>query len=188
MGGFVRSPLHDVVCAGVTYLAKPESVVKSPCAIGSDDLNSEGLACATSLIEQVLNYDASNSRASISRQQRYVNAANLVVAALDHHPPNREAIEKNDVVVGSRVLCSVRMLLPDKLHLEQHLLLRGIPLSRSQVFIARATVEIIQKRLIIRARGAQRDRHVFGLSQLNFDATCIEASTATLMLRACVRQ
>ncbi len=164
MDRFVRGPLHDVMCARVAYLAKSKSVVESSCAIGSDDLDSEGLARATSLIEQVLNYNASDSRASISRQQSYVNAANLVIAPLDHHPPNRDAIEKNDVVVGARVLGFVGMLLPDKLHLEQHLLLRRIPLSRGQVFIARATVEVIQKRLVIRARRAQRDRHIFGLS------------------------
>jgi hypothetical protein len=176
------------MCASITYLAKSKPVVESSCAIASDDLNSEGLACATSLIEQVLNYSASDSRTSVSRQQSYVNAAILVFAALDHHSSNRKAIEKNDVVVGARVLSFVRMLLPDKLHLEQHLLLRRIPISRSQVFFARAAVKLIQKRLIIRAHRAKRDRHVFGLSQSNSDATCIEASTATLMLRASVRQ
>src|ERR1044072_4717336 len=116
MGRLIRGPLHDVMCASITYLAKSKPVVESSCAIASDDLNSEGLACATSLIEQVLNYSASDSRTSVSRQQSYVNAAILVFAALDHHSSNRKAIEKNDVVVGARVLSFVRMLLPDKLH------------------------------------------------------------------------
>jgi hypothetical protein len=176
------------MCAGVAYLAKSEPVVESSCAIASDDLNSEGLARPPSLIEQVLNYSAPDSRASISGQQGYVNAAILVIAALDHHPANREAVEKDDVVVCARVLSFVRVLLPDKLHPEQHLFLRGVPIPRSQVFIACATVKLIQKRLIIRARRSKRDRHVFGLSQSNFDATCMEASMATLKPRARVRQ
>jgi hypothetical protein len=129
--------------AGVANLAEPHAVIEPSRSIGSDNLYSEWLARAVSFIEQVLNYSASNPGASVSRQQSYVNAANLFVAALDHHSSNRLALKKNNVVVGSRVLGLVGLLLAEKLNPEQHRLLRRVPLSGGQVLIARATVEII---------------------------------------------
>jgi len=102
--------------ACVPDLCKAEAVVESSGSIGPDDLDSERLARATSLIKQVLNYRAANPRASISWQQSYVNAAYLFVAALDHHPPDRRAFKEYDVVVRARVLGFIGAVLSEELH------------------------------------------------------------------------
>lgn len=108
---------------------------------------------------QLLNQTAPDAGVAILRQESNIPEHHRRLSSIDQHSPNRAAVQKNDLIVYSRL----GSFTSKKLHPDKGLLLIVVPPESFQLFKPGARVNFQQKSLVFRRCIAQREILVFVL-------------------------
>lgn len=102
---------------------------------------------------QILNQTTADARVAILGQKRDVSEHDRRRSSVDQHPANAAPVQKNDLIVYSRL----GSFTSQKLHFDKGLLLSIVPTEAFQLFQTSAGVNFQQKGRVIRRRIAQRE-------------------------------
>ena len=144
-----RFPLHQAIHPLVANLAKAQPVVEAQGRIVPLHVDADGQLRLRRFVENVAQQGRPDSLAPILCQERYIYDPNLVLAAMEIEPPDRFAVEQNEVKVGVAKVLLVMGVLGVELHLQECFPLCISPIQDCHFRLAGAGVNLVQKAHIL---------------------------------------
>lgn len=151
-------PLHLEVCACVTGLGKPETLVQTDGPIRLLDLESHGLRLLLGLSQQISHQRGADARSTVFWEQGNVDEADLVVPG-DHDSAYGLAVQQDYLMLGVGELGPVVLSLRRELHLQKRLALCRIPAPGTHLGLSSTAVQSKQERSVARVGGAKGYGH-----------------------------
>jgi len=153
-----RRPFHLKMRSGFTGAHEPCTLKQIHSTAEPDDLQTQWLAFAFGLVLQFADHESPDAVVTMFRQQRHVDATDLVFAAFHNQPAGRFPRQQDYLVICSLVFALVEMLLRFVLHSEKLADAFFVPPESTQIVTAAALVDFEKQLFVAGCNRSRRDR------------------------------